>query len=74
MKMWALIIRTFQPNGLSSGYKDTQKFLYAILISVHSSAYPLHPANARSEVMKRFVTPKVICKTNDDASCLPCFK
>ena len=41
---------------------------------MHGSAYPSHFENARrNQVMKRFVTSKVISRINDNASCLPCF-
>ena len=39
------------------------------------SAYPPQFENARrSEIMKQFVTSKVIRKINDDAAFLVCFK
>ena len=47
-----------QLNGLSSGYKGIQKFLKAVSLFMHSSAYPPHFGNARSEIMKLFVTSK----------------
>ena len=61
-------------NRLSSGYKSTGKFLKAILLLMYGSAYPSHFGNARSEIMKQFVTSKVIGEINDNASCLPCLK
>ena len=62
-----------QLNGLSSDYKGTRKFLKAILLSMYGSAYPPHFGNARrSEIMKQYVSSKVMGKLN--AFCLPCFK
>ena len=64
-----------QLNGLSSGYKGTLKFLKAVLFSMHNSAYPSYFGYARrNQIMKRFVTLKVINIINDNASCLPRFK
>ena len=39
-----------QVNGLSSGYKDTRKFLKTVLSSMYGSAYPPYIGNARSEL------------------------
>lgn len=65
-----------QLNGPPSGYKGTRKFLKTALLSMYGSSYPSHFRNpTRSELMKLFVTSKVINKINEnDASCLPCFK
>ena len=64
-----------QLNGPSSGYKGTQRFLKAVLLSMYGSAYPSHFGNpATSEMMKRFITLKVVCKINDNAFCLSYFK
>ena len=62
-------------NELPSGYKCTQSFLKATLYSAHGSAYHFRFRNpTRSEMIKRFVTSKIISKVNDNASCLVCFK
>lgn len=64
-----------QLNGPPSGYKGTRRFLKAALLSMYGSAYPSHFRNpTRSEMMKRYITSKVISKINENASCLPCFK
>ena len=64
-----------QVNGLSSGYKDIQKYLKAVLLSMCGSAYSPHFENARRiEIMKQFVTIKIVSQINDNAPCLPCFK
>ena len=62
-------------NGVSSSYQGNRNFLKAILLSMYDSAYPPHYKNARrSEIMKWFVTSKVVSKINANASCLPCLK
>ena len=63
MKVWVLMIRKFYSTewALSAGY-------------VYGSAYPPHFGNARSEVLKQIIASKIICKINDDALCLSCFK
>ena len=59
-----------QLNGLSSGFKGTWKFLKAVLLPMYGSAYPSHFRNfTRSEMMKQFVTSKVIGKINVNAFC-----
>ena len=58
-----------------SGDKDIQSFLKVALQSMYGTAYSFHFKNpTRSEIMKRFVTSKVISKVTDNASCLLCFK
>ena len=78
MNMWTLMIRIilfFQLSGFLSGYKGIRKFLKAVSMSMYGFAYPPYFGNARrNEIMKRFVTSKVINKINDNAFCLPCFK
>ena len=59
-----------QLNGLLPGHKGTRKFLKAVLLSYYFTYSP----HARSEIMKRFVTSKVIIKITDIVFCLPCFK
>ena len=52
-------------NELPSGYKCTQSFLKATLYSAHGSAYHFRFRNpTRSEMIKRFVTSKIISKIN----------
>ena len=46
------------------------KILKAVLLSTYGSAYPSHFGNAsRNQIMKQFVTSKVVHKINDKASC-----
>ena len=62
MKMWAIMLRVLlNCNRFSLGDKGTRKFLKAVLLSMYGSAYSPHFRNARkSEIMKRFVTSKII--------------
>ena len=42
---------------------------------MYDSAHLFHFGNARrNQIIKRFITSKVVSKINDNASCLPCFK
>ena len=62
-----------QLNWTKSVYYGTQRIILAALLSMHGSAYPFNFKNPmRSEMMKRFVPLKLICKRNDNASCLLC--
>ena len=59
-----------QQNGLPSVYKGSQSFLKATLQYMHGSAFLFHFRNStRSEMMKKFVTSKIINNINDNASC-----
>ena len=71
--MWALIIRKVftQLKCLLSCYVDVPKFLKAVLSFMYASYYPSY---CESEIMKHFVTSKIITEINDNASRLPCFK
>ena len=64
-----------QLNELSSGYKDTLKFLKPVLFSMYGSDYPsLLEMLEEIRKMKRFVTPNVLSKIIDNVPCLLCFK
>ena len=61
--------------GSPSGYKGIWMFLKAVLLSMHGSAYPPYFGKSRrSQIMKRFVTSKIISRINDNAPCLSCLK
>ena len=52
-----------------SASKGTRKFLKAVLLPMLDSAYPPHIGNARrSEIMKQFVTSKIISKISDETT------
>ena len=70
IKMEALIIRRVLFNWIGSHkvIKVPKFFWKAVLLFMYGSAYPPHFGNARSEIMKQFVTLKAISKIN--TSCL----
>ena len=64
-----------QLNGFSLGYKGTLKFLKAVIFFMYGSAYPFLFRNARrNQIMKWFVTSKLMSEIIDNTSYLPCFK
>ena len=67
--------RFYSTEWSPTGYKRVWMFLEGTLYSMYGFTYPFHFRNStRSEMMKRFVTSKIISKINDNASCLQCFK
>ena len=58
-----------QINESPSGYKGTRKFLKATLSSMYGSEYFFHFRYLKCEMMKRFITSKVVNKINANASC-----
>ena len=61
--------------GFHESYKGILKFLKVVLFSMNDSAYLFHFGNARkNQIMKWFITSKIIRKINDNESYLPYFK